>query len=40
MIRILCELTVLTGQLKERFAESDRLEVEIKGNLAGLGYDV
>ncbi len=30
----------LTGQLKEQFAESDRLEKEIKVNLAGLGYDV
>ena len=30
----------LTGQLKEQFAESDRLEAEIKVNLAGLGYDV
>ncbi|CAA0123054.1 putative type I restriction enzymeP M protein [BD1-7 clade bacterium] len=30
----------LTGQLKTQFAESDRLEAEIKMNLAGLGYDV
>ncbi len=30
----------LSGQLKEQFAESDRLEAEIKINLAGLGYDV
>jgi len=29
----------LTGQLKEQFEESDRLEVEIKGNLKGLGYE-
>ena len=29
----------LTSQLKEQFAESDRLEAEIKKNLAGLGYD-
>jgi len=29
----------LTGQLKEQFAESDRLEVEIKRNLGGLGYE-
>ncbi len=28
----------LTGQLKAQFAESDRLEGEIKKNLAGLGY--
>ncbi|USD21386.1 type I restriction-modification system subunit M [Microbulbifer variabilis] len=30
----------LTGQLKTQFAESDRLEAEIKKNLAGLGFDV
>jgi len=30
----------LTGQLKSQFEESDRLEVEIKKNLAGLGFDV
>lgn len=29
----------LTSTLKEQFAESDRLEAEIKNNLAGLGYD-
>ena len=29
----------LTGQLKTQFEESDRLEVEIKNNLAGLGYE-
>lgn len=29
----------LTGQLKEQFAESDRLEAEIMKNLAGLGYE-
>ena len=28
----------LTGQLQEQFAESDRLEAEIKRNLGGLGY--
>lgn len=28
----------LTAQLKTQFAESDRLEAEIKKNLAGLGY--
>lgn len=28
----------LTSQLKEQFAESDRLEAEIKRNLGGLGY--
>jgi type I restriction enzyme M protein len=30
----------LTGQLKIQFEESDRLEDEIKKNLAGLGFDV
>lgn len=30
----------LTAQLKGQFAESDRLETEIKKNLAGLGYGV
>ena len=30
----------LTGQLKIQFAESDRLEGEIKKNLMGLGYDI
>ena len=30
----------LTAQLKTQFEESDRLEAEIKQNLAGLGYDV
>lgn len=29
----------LTGQLKAQFEESDRLESEIKKNLAGLGYE-
>lgn len=29
----------LTAQLKRQFEESDRLEVEIKKNLAGLGYE-
>jgi len=28
----------LTAQLAEQFAESNRLEGEIKKNLAGLGY--
>jgi type I restriction enzyme M protein len=31
---------VLTSQLKVQFEESDRLEGEIKKNLAGLGFDV
>ena len=30
----------LTAQLKIQFEESDRLEAEIKENLAGLGYEV
>ena len=30
----------LTGQLSAQFAESDRLEAEIKRNLGGLGYGV
>lgn len=30
----------LTGQLREQFIESDRLETEIKRNLGGLGYEV
>ena len=29
----------LAGQLKTQFEESDRLEVEIKKNLAGVGYE-
>lgn len=29
----------LTGLLKEQFAESERLEAEIKKNLGGLGYE-
>ncbi|ERS06312.1 hypothetical protein Q673_18025 [Marinobacter sp. EN3] len=29
-----------TGQLREQFAESDRLEAEIKRNLGGLGYEL
>ena len=30
----------LTSTLKEQFADSERLEVEIKQNLAGLGYEL
>ncbi len=30
----------LTEQLREQFAESDRLEAEIKRNLGGLGYEL
>lgn len=29
-----------TGQLREQFAESERLEAEIKRNLGGLGYEL
>jgi len=31
------KMAALTGQLKEQFEESDKLEMEIKQNLAGLG---
>jgi len=34
------KMTRLTAQLKTQFAESDRLEAEIKKNLAGLGYEL
>lgn len=30
----------LTAQLSVQFAEGERLEAEIRGNLLGLGYDV
>ncbi len=30
----------LTAQFKTQFAESSRLEAEIKKNLAGLGYEL
>ncbi|MCF6203884.1 MAG: SAM-dependent methyltransferase, partial [Methylococcaceae bacterium] len=30
----------LTGQLKQQFEEGERLEGEIRKNLAGLGYDI
>jgi len=30
----------LTTQLKDQLEQSDKLEAEIKKNLAGLGYDV
>jgi type I restriction enzyme M protein len=33
------KMTRLTAQLKAQFEESDRLEGEIKKNLAGLGYE-
>ena len=34
------KMTRLTAQLKAQFEESDRLEGEIKKNLAGLGYEL
>ncbi len=34
------KMTRLTGQLKIQFEESERLEGEIRKNLAGLGYDI
>jgi type I restriction enzyme M protein len=34
------KMTRLTAQLKEQFEASDRLEGEIKKNLAGLGYEL
>jgi len=34
------KMTRLTAQLKNQFEHSDKLEAEIKKNLAGLGYDV
>ena len=30
----------LTSQLKEQFEQSDKLEADIKKNLASLGYEV
>ncbi len=34
------KMSRLTAQLKTQFAESDKLEAEIKKNLAGLGYEL
>jgi type I restriction enzyme M protein len=34
------KMTRLTGQLREQFSESERLEAEIKRNLGGLGYGI
>jgi len=34
------KMAVLTSQLKAKFEESDKLEAQIKQNLAGLGYDI
>ena len=34
------KMATLTAKLSEQFAESARLEAEIKKNLAGLGYDI
>lgn len=33
------KMALLTEQLREQFAESERLEAEIEKNLAGLGYE-
>ena len=33
------KMTVLTSQLKTQFEESDKLQDQIKKNLAGLGYE-
>lgn len=34
------KMTRLTTQLSEQFAESDRLEAQIKRNIGGLGYEI
>ncbi len=34
------KIGTLTGRLKAQFEESDKLEGEIKKNLAGLGFDI
>ena len=34
------KMALLTAQLAEQFAESAKLEEEIKKNLAGLGYAI
>jgi len=34
------KMATLTGKLKSQFEESDRLEDEIRKNLAGLGFEV
>ncbi len=34
------KMATLTSQLKAQFEESDRLEAQIKKNLAGLGFNV
>lgn len=34
------KMSRLTEQLRAQFAESDRLETQIKRNLGGLGYDL
>jgi type I restriction enzyme M protein len=33
-------MVTFTSQLKAKFEESDKLEGEIRKNLAGLGYEV
>lgn len=39
MNRVVEKMVCLTVQLKSQFGESDKLEGDIKKNLAGLGYD-
>jgi type I restriction enzyme M protein len=34
------KMATFTSQLKAQFEESDKLEVQIRQNLAGLGFDV
>jgi len=34
------KMATLTSQLKAKFEESDKLETQIKQNLAGLGYEL
>jgi type I restriction enzyme M protein len=34
------KMSRLTAQLKEQFEQSDKLEAEIKKNLAGIGYEI
>ena len=40
MNTVMKQMQRLTKQLAEQFAESAKLETEIKKNLAGLGYGV
>ena len=40
MGHFLIKMKRLTSALKEQFVQSDKLEVDIKKNLKGLGYDI